>query len=256
MPSDAKAAHSPSVPPAAFELRAVQKRFGKETALGPLALALPESGTSVLIGPSGSGKSTLLRLLNGLILPDEGEVFFRGLPMTDLLAHRQQQGYVIQGGGLFPHLNAEGNCALVARYLGWDEARISARIDELSTLVRLPRAALARRPAQLSGGQAQRVSLMRALMLDPGVLLLDEPLGALDPITRYELQEDLRAAFARLQKTVVLVTHDLSEARFFGARIVLLRAGRVVQQGSFEEFASAPAEPFVTQFLRAQRAMP
>ena len=237
-----------------FELSGVKKRYG---VLGPVDLRIDERETVALIGPSGAGKSTLLRMLNGLVAPDAGEVRFRGRPLPeDLAPLRRQIGYVIQGGGLFPHLDARGNAALVARWLGWDEPRIEARIADLAALVRLPEDALARPPSRLSGGQAQRVGLMRALMLDPEVLLLDEPLGSLDPITRFDLQEDLRAAFARLEKTVVLVTHDLAEAAFFAPRLVLLRDGRVVQSGSARELCSAPAEAFVERFVRAQRAAP
>src|SRR2546430_828119 len=132
-----------------------------------------------------------------------------------------------QGGALFPHLDVRGNVSLVARWLQWHPTKIAARIEELAAIARLPRDALRRLPRQLSGGQAQRVSLMRALMLDPDVLLLDEPLGALDPMTRFDLQEDLRDAFARLKKTVVMVTHDLAEAAFLAAQAVLLRDGRI-----------------------------
>ena len=170
-------------------------------------------------------------------------------------AGRRRFGYVVQGGGLFPHLTAEGNAAIVARHLRWTPARIAARLTELAELTRLPRDALARFPHELSGGQAQRVSLVRALFLEPEVLLLDEPLGALDPITRADLQEDLRAIFAELGKTVVLVTHDLAEAAFFAHELVLLRAGVVVQEGSLDDLARAPADAFVARFVRAQRAL-
>jgi osmoprotectant transport system ATP-binding protein len=243
------------MPAPVFEVLAAVKRYGGATALGPITLSVAEGTTIALIGTSGSGKSTLLRLLNGLVTPDAGEVRFQGAPLAgqDLPALRRRIGYVIQGGGLFPHLDAEGNAALVARHLRWEEPRIARRIDELLELVRLPREALSRFPAQLSGGQAQRVGLMRALMLDPAVLLLDEPLGALDPITRFDLQNDLRDAFARLRKTVVLVTHDLSEAAFFAERAVLLRAGAIVQEGRISELHDAPADPFVARFVRAQR---
>ena len=162
-------------------------------------------------------------------------------------------GYVVQDGGLFPHLTAAGNVSLMARYLGWDAARIRGRLDGLTTLTRFPGEALARYPAQLSGGQRQRVGLMRALMLDPEVLLLDEPLGSLDPLVRAELQEDLAEVFRSLGKSVVMVTHDLAEAAFFGHEIVLLRDGRIVQRGVLEDLLNTPADPFVTRFIRAQR---
>jgi osmoprotectant transport system ATP-binding protein len=163
-------------------------------------------------------------------------------------------GYVIQDGGLFPHLTASGNITLMARQLKWDGARIKDRLEALLTLTKFPRDGLARYPVQLSGGQRQRVALMRALMLDPDVLLLDEPLAALDPMIRYELQNDLRGIFQELSKTTVLVTHDLAEAAYFGDRIVLMREGEIVQQGTLEAMLRSPAEPFVTQFINAQRS--
>ncbi|QRK12098.1 ATP-binding cassette domain-containing protein [Archangium violaceum] len=238
-----------------FEFEGVSKRFGVTWALHPLDLRLPEARTTVLLGPSGCGKSTLLRLMNGLLRPDTGRVLFRGQPLRDedLLTVRQHMGYALQGGGLFPHLTARGNATLMARYLDWPADRVHARLRELVELTRFPPDALERYPGQLSGGQRQRVGLMRALMLDPDVLLLDEPLGALDPMVRYELQGDLRDIFARLGKTVVLVTHDLAEGAFLGDHVVLMREGRIVQQGPLAELERAPAEPFVTRFFQAQR---
>src|SRR5438552_13661798 len=162
-------------------------------------------------------------------------------------------GYVVQDGGLFPPLTGRSNVTLMARYLGWDGQRIETRLAELAELTQFPTDGLMRYPTQLSGGQRQRVSLMRALMLDPDVLLLDEPLGALDPIIRSELQTDLRRIFRTLTKTVVLVTHDLSEAGFFGDLIVLLRAGKILQQGALADLVRAPADPFVARFINAQR---
>ncbi len=240
-----------------FELSGVTKRYGEALAVGPVDLAVPPRRTLALIGPSGSGKSTLLRLMIGLTAPDAGRVRFQGqdLDRREAPALRRRLGFVVQGGGLFPHLTAEGNATLLARHLGWDAPRIRSRVDELAALTRFPGDGLARFPAQLSGGQAQRVSLMRALMLDPDVLLLDEPLGALDPMTRFDLQADLRAIFERLGKTVVLVTHDLGEAAYLGDRIVLLRCGRVVQEGTLDELVRVPADPFVTQFVNAQRGL-
>jgi osmoprotectant transport system ATP-binding protein len=234
-----------------FQLTGAAKIYGGVAVLGPIDLTIERGTTTVLLGTSGSGKSTLLRLLNGLLRPDAGQVLFRGEPPRREL--RLQMGYVIQGGGLFPHLSAADNVALLARWLGWDAERIARRISELAELVRLPAAALERFLQQLSGGQAQRVGLMRALMLDPEVLLLDEPLGALDPITRFELQQDLRDVFARLRKTVVLVTHDLAEAEFFGGTAILLRGGKIVQRGSIPDMVRAPADAFVARFVEAQR---
>ncbi|MDY7225949.1 ATP-binding cassette domain-containing protein [Hyalangium rubrum] len=240
-----------------FELEGVSKRFGVTQALHPVELRLPPGRTTVLLGPSGCGKSTVLRLMNGLLPPDTGRVLFDGQPLPSeeaaVLRVRQRMGYTLQGGGLFPHLTAGQNVALMASYLRWPHARIRARLEALVELTRFPAEALERFPAQLSGGQRQRVGLMRALMLEPDVLLLDEPLGALDPMVRSELQVDLRAIFARLGKTVVLVTHDLAEAAFLGQHVVLLRDGRVVQQGTLAELETRPADPFVTRFIQAQR---
>lgn len=238
-----------------LELREVSKSFGRVSVLAPTTLSVARGRSTVLIGPSGCGKSTLLRLMLGLLRPDAGSVYFRGVELAphNVRGLRQAMGYVVQDGGLFPHLTAAGNVSLMARYLGWDAARIRGRLDGLTTLTRFPGEALARYPAQLSGGQRQRVGLMRALMLDPEVLLLDEPLGSLDPLVRAELQEDLAEVFRSLGKSVVLVTHDLAEAAFFGHEIVLLRDGRIVQRGVLEDLLNAPADPFVTRFIRAQR---
>jgi osmoprotectant transport system ATP-binding protein len=240
-----------------FELRGVRKEYRGLPALRGIDLSIDSGRTTVLIGSSGCGKSTLLRLLVGLLRPDAGEVRFDGSAITveRLTGLRRRTGYVVQDGGLFPHLTARENVALLARHIGWPAARIEARVGELVELARLPRAALERYPVELSGGQRQRVALLRALMLDPDVLLLDEPLGALDPMIRSELQEDLRAAFDRLKKTVVLVTHDLGEAAFFGGTTVLMHEGRIVQRGPLADLIERPADPFVTRFVRAQRSL-
>jgi osmoprotectant transport system ATP-binding protein len=191
----------------------------------------------------------------GLISPDTGTILFHRKPVeaSSVLALRHKMGYVIQDGGLFPHLTAERNVTIMARYLGWPKPRISDRVNELRELTHLAADALDRYPVQLSGGQRQRVGLMRALMLDPELLLLDEPLGALDPMIRAELQFDLSEVFRSLRKTVVLVTHDIGEAAFFGDLIVLLRNGRIVQQGTVYQLMHEPAEPFVSSFVKAQR---
>src|SRR5216683_2813328 len=238
-----------------FELIGVSKSYGRQQALHSTDLSVPAGRITVLIGPSGCGKSTLLRLLIGLIRPDSGSVRFAGTEISaaNVQRLRWRMGYVVQDGGLFPHLTARSNVTLMARYLGWDGQRIETRLAELAELTQFPTEGLMRYPTQLSGGQRQRVSLMRALMLDPDVLLLDEPLGALDPIIRSELQSDLRQIFQSLKKTVVLVTHDLGEAGYFGDAIVLLRAGKIVQQGQLADFVQAPADPFVTRFINAQR---
>jgi len=236
-------------------LQGVSIRFGNHTALWPLDLSVETGKTTVIIGPSGCGKSTILRLMVGLLSPESGSIVFQGTPLTreNIRAMRTKMGYVIQEGGLFPHLTSKNNVTLMARTLGWETERIQDRLELLTKLTQLPVDSLQRFPAELSGGQRQRVSLMRALMLDPDVLFLDEPLGALDPMTRHDLQSELRQIFQTLGKTVVMVTHDMGEAAFFGDKIVLLREGHLVQEGSLPEFKNAPAEEFVTRFLRAQR---
>jgi len=236
-------------------LSQVSKRYGDTLALAATDLQVPGGETLVLIGPSGCGKSTLLRLIAGLIQSDSGSITFEGAALTPdtILQARQQMGYVIQEGGLFPHLNVRDNVTVMARYLRRDPDWIDARLTELSNLVQLAPELMQRFPAELSGGQRQRVSLMRALMLDPDLLLLDEPLGALDPMIRYQLQQELKAIFARLGKTVVMVTHDIAEAVYFGQTLVLMRDGYIVQTGSFKDLAQAPAESFVEQFISAQR---
>lgn len=236
-------------------LERVSKRYDGKVALAETTLTVEARRALVLIGPSGCGKSTLLRLVVGLITPDTGRVMIDGTPMTPKTARalRRRLGYVIQDGGLFPHLTAGQNVSLLARHVGWEEARIERRLAELAELTRLPVEMLERYPQQLSGGQRQRVGLMRALMLDPEVLLLDEPLGALDPIIRSGLQEELKAIFQRLQKTVLLVTHDMGEAAYLGDEVVLMRDGVVVQRGTPRDLLDRPASPFVSEFIRAQR---
>ena len=241
----------------AVALDEVSRRFPGGGGLHPTTLRVAEGGTTVLLGPSGCGKSTLLRLVNGLLTPERGTLRVLGAPLRadTLTSLRRRMGYVIQDGGLFPHLTARENLALLPRELGWTDARVSARAEALCDLTRLPAALLSRYPASLSGGQRQRVALMRALMTEPELLLLDEPLGALDPMVRAELQRDLKAAFGALRKTVIMVTHDLGEAWHFADAVVLLREGRVVQQGPLSALADAPADPFVTQFLTAQQSL-
>jgi osmoprotectant transport system ATP-binding protein len=238
-----------------LRLVGVSKSYGGVPALRPTDLVVPAGQTTVLIGPSGCGKSTLLRLIAGLVQPDAGAVLFKGEPVTRANSRRfrQQIGFVVQDGGLFPHLTARGNATLMARHLGWAADRVERRLGELAELTHFPADRLDHYPVQLSGGQRQRVSLIRALMLDPDLLLLDEPLGALDPLIRSELQADLRDIFRRLSKTVVLVTHDLGEAGFLGDVLVLLREGRVVQQDALPELVRRPADDFVTRFIKAQR---
>ena len=242
---------------AALSLRGVSKAYAGARALSDISLDLTAGHTLALIGPSGCGKSTLLRTANGLVAPDSGQVSVHGEPLVphNLRKLRLRMGYVIQEGGLFPHLTARRNAVLMAQRLGWPRERIDTRLDELLGLVQLPRDLLDRRPGALSGGQRQRVALMRALMLDPELLLLDEPLGALDPMIRYELQEELKAIFARLGKAVLLVTHDMAEAVHFADDLALMDEGRIVQRGTARQLLEQPAEPMVEQFIRAQRVL-
>jgi osmoprotectant transport system ATP-binding protein len=238
-----------------LSLTHVSRSFDGKGVLRALDLNVEPGKTTVLIGPSGCGKSTVLRLMTGLLSSDTGQITFRGQPLlpANILQARRSMGYVIQEGGLFAHLTAGRNVTLMARYLGQSPREIDSRLNEMADLVRLPRELLDRYPNELSGGQRQRVSLMRALMLDPDVLLLDEPLGALDPMVRYDLQTDLKRIFQSLAKTVVLVTHDIAEAEYFGDTIVLMRDGQIVQQGTMTDLTDRPADDFVVRFLNAQR---
>jgi osmoprotectant transport system ATP-binding protein len=242
---------------ALVQLTGVSKKFGNAMALAPTDLAFERGKTTVLIGPSGCGKSTLLRLVIRLIEPDTGTVNFDGqlVDRTTIQQLRRRVGYVIQDGGLFPHLTARDNVLLLSRHLHRGREEMDRRLDELCALTRFPKDALNRFPGEVSGGQRQRVSLMRALALSPELLLLDEPLGALDPLVRAALQKDLKEIFARLEQTAVLVTHDLAEAAYLGDEIVLMNGGQVVQRGSIADLRERPATSFVTEFLNAQRAL-
>jgi osmoprotectant transport system ATP-binding protein len=240
-----------------ISLVGVRKSYGGAVVLAPTSLEVGEGERIAVVGPSGSGKSTLLRSIVGIVVPDGGAVTIGGTPMTPATAPslRLRMGYVIQDGGLFPHLPADANVTLVARRRGWSRERVEARVGELARLVGVGRPLLARYPLQMSGGERQRVGLMRALMLDPDVLLLDEPMGALDPMVRARLQDELRAIMDVLAKTVVLVTHDMYEAAMFGHRILVMREGRAIQVGTLQDLLERPADPFVAEFLGAQRRM-
>lgn len=239
-----------------FVLSDIRKDYDGKPILGPLNVRLRRGETTVLLGPSGCGKSTILRLCLGLIQPDGGTLVVSGKRPNDpdeWMNVRRHIGTVVQDGGLFPNMTARRNAAIMAEHLGWDAERIDRRVRELAKLVRLSADALLRFPDQLSGGQRQRVALMRALMLEPEALLLDEPLGALDPIVRSELQTDLRRIIRELKTTAVLVTHDLGEATYFADRILLLKDGAIVQDGTADDLFNHPADPFVTKFVQAQR---
>jgi osmoprotectant transport system ATP-binding protein len=242
---------------ALVQLVNVSKRYGDDVALHATNLSVARRKTTVLIGPSGCGKSTLLRLIIHLIEPDSGSIEFEGEPITpqniDVL--RRRIAYVIQEGGLFPHLTARANILLMARHIGKSQEQMHSRLMELCELTRFAQGLLPRYPVELSGGQRQRVSLMRALMLSPELLLLDEPLGALDPLVRASLQKDLKEIFARLAQTVLFVTHDLAEAVYFADEIVLMNEGRIVQKGTINDLRERPCDPFVSEFINAQRGI-
>jgi len=238
-----------------IRLAGISKRFDSTLALAPTHLEVVRGQTTVLVGPSGSGKSTLLRLIIGLLTPDTGTIRFDREPVTadNIATLRRRMGYVIQEGGLFPHLTAKQNVVLMARHIGRDDRYIAERLAELLELTHLDAEQLERYPLQLSGGQRQRVSLMRALFLDPEVLLLDEPLGALDAVTRAALQAELKDIFARLRKTVVMVTHDLAEASFFADQMVLMDRGAVLQCGPPPEVIRTPEHEEVRRLIDAYR---
>ena len=207
--------------------------------LSDLNLSVQPGEVLVLLGESGCGKTTTLKMINRLLVPSAGQVLVEGKPTTDWdpIALRRRTGYVIQEGGLFPHLTIERNVGLVPKLAGWDESRVKERVDELLQLVGLsPDQFGARYPRELSGGQRQRVGVARALAADPPLLLLDEPFGALDPLTRASLQREFAALAQRLQKTAFLVTHDVREALLLGDRIGLMHAGRLELVATPESF--------------------
>ncbi len=235
-----------------IELHQVSKRFGTSVAADDLTLHIERGECVVLLGPSGSGKSTALKLINRLVERDAGDIFFEGRDIRSYAPEqlRRQMGYAIQSIGLFPHWTVARNIATVPALLGWSRARIETRVEELLELLGLPPAQMRQRhPHQLSGGQQQRVGVARALAAQPQVLLMDEPFGALDPLTRQELQRELRRIQRSQGQTLVLVTHDVDEALFLATRIVLMDRGRIVQQAAPRELLRQPANEWVRDFL-------
>jgi osmoprotectant transport system ATP-binding protein len=234
----------------------VSKSFGNNLVVKDITLNFEAQKTHVVIGASGCGKSTLLKMLVGLISPDQGTIEVNVPAHLNSAPFRAQKiGYVIQDGGLFPHLTAKENISLVGNALGMPQEQIDARVDELGWLTSFTKGLLPSFPGELSGGQAQRASLMRALFLDPPILLMDEPLGALDPILRSEIQAELKEIFSKLKKTVILVTHDLPEASFLGDTISLLHSGRVEQSCGRKEFFASPQTPYAKKFIESQRVI-
>jgi osmoprotectant transport system ATP-binding protein len=238
----------------------VTKRYeGRDAAaVDDLSLEIPAGCFCILVGPSGGGKTTALKLVNRLIPYDGGEIRIDGrrieeLPLVEL---RRGIGYVIQQVGLFPHMTIADNVATVPRLLGWSKGRIRERTAELLSLVGLEPEYARRYPAELSGGQRQRVGLARALAADPPLLLMDEPFGALDPITRTRLQDELKRLHAEVGKTIVFVTHDVDEAIKLGDRIAILREGGVLAQyATPDDLLAAPADDFVAAFIGQDRAL-
>jgi osmoprotectant transport system ATP-binding protein len=249
-------------PEAAIEFSHVHYRLGPDRALiSDLSLLVRRGETLMLLGRSGSGKTTSLKLINRLLVPSEGAVLVDGVNAAawNPIRLRRHIGYAIQDVGLFPHYTVEQNVALVPKLEAWERDRISARVKSVLALVGMPAAEFARRyPSQLSGGQKQRVGLARALAADPPILLMDEPFGALDPITRAEIQQEFHQLQQRLAKTVVFVTHDVSEALMLGDRIALIDAGALKGIYKPEEFLAsddAGVKPYV-QALRLAQRMP
>ena len=243
-----------------IELDALTKRFAGAAApaVDTLSLEVAAGEVCVLIGPSGCGKTTTMRMINRMIEPDAGRIRIDGRDVTEVdpVALRRSVGYVIQQVGLFPHMSIADNVATVPRLLGWDAPRVAKRVDELLALVHMdPDRFRDRFPRELSGGQNQRVGVARALAADPPVMLMDEPFGALDPITRTALQDEFLRILRELRKTIVFVTHDIDEALKMGSRVAILRAGRLVQYARPEALLARPADDFVAEFVGTDRAL-
>ena len=243
-----------------IEIRDLVKQFAGSAhpAVDRLTLTIPEGEVCVLIGPSGCGKTTTMRIINRMIEPDSGSVRVAGrdVMQTDPVNLRRSVGYVIQQVGLFPHWSIADNIATVPKLLGWDDARIAARVDELLALIGMePSTFRTRFPRELSGGQKQRVGVARALAADPPVMLMDEPFGAIDPITRARLQDEFLRILRSLKKTIVFVTHDIDEAIKMGDRIAILRDGALVQFDTPEAILARPANAFVESFVGTDRAL-
>jgi osmoprotectant transport system ATP-binding protein len=241
-----------------LELQNIYKTFEDRSVLSDVNLTVPKGVTHALIGSSGSGKTTLLRITLGLIPFDKGYVKIDGQALLSFtqVEWADRIGYVPQDGGLFPHITAKNNVSLIAKLRGWSRSKIEARVEELRKVVDLAPEILGHFPREMSGGQKQRVAIMRAAMMDPAVMLLDEPMAALDPLIRSSLQAELKSIFQRLGKTVLLVTHDLGEAVFLAEQITMLHEGKMVQTGTYADLLLRPANPFVSQFINAQRTLP
>jgi osmoprotectant transport system ATP-binding protein len=252
-------APDPGTAAAAIEFRDVTKRYPGRTnaAVDELSLSVPAGEICVLIGPSGSGKTTAMKMVNRLIPITDGDITIggqsvRGLDLTEL---RRGIGYVFQQIGLFPHMSVEDNIGTVPRLLGWPKRRIRERVSELLELVGLEQGDAKRYPGQFSGGQRQRIGVARAMAADQPIMLMDEPFGAVDPITRDRLQNDFLRLHAEVRKTVIFVTHDIDEAIKMGHRMAILKDGELVQYGSPDEILAEPADEFVADFVGADRGL-
>jgi osmoprotectant transport system ATP-binding protein len=239
-----------------IEVKNITRTYGAHKAVDHVSFTVARGERIVFLGTSGSGKTTLLKMINRLIEPDEGEIRIDGRPVTQQRPEQLRRGigYVFQNNGLFPHYTIEENIAIVPRLLGWDTGRIGARVQTLMEKLRLPPDQYRRAyPGELSGGQQQRVGIARALAADPPILLMDEPFGALDPITRASVKKDFKELDELRQKTTVLVTHDVQEAFELGDRILLMDGGRIIQEGSAEDLFDRPANQYVRDFFEGQR---
>ncbi|MEN6431042.1 MAG: ATP-binding cassette domain-containing protein [Coriobacteriales bacterium] len=237
-----------------IELEHVTKRYGDVAAVDDLSLVVKEGELAILLGPSGCGKTTTLRSINRMVEIDHGAIRIDGVDIKERQPDdlRRHIGYGIQSVGLFPHMTVARNIGVVPGLLGWDDTKIATRVRELLEMVGLdPKEYAHKKPRELSGGEAQRVGVARALAADPPLLLMDEPFGALDPLTRERLQVEFRALQRDLHKTVVFVTHDVAEAALLGDRIALMRAGRLVQYATPLELWEHPADTFVSDFFGA-----
>ncbi|GAC1462876.1 MAG: ATP-binding cassette domain-containing protein [Candidatus Limnocylindrales bacterium] len=242
---------------ATVEFRGVTKRYADHTAVDDLSFTVPAGKICVLVGPSGCGKTTSLKMVNRLIEPTSGELLIDGANVLtgDPTILRRSIGYVIQQVGLFPHQTIAENIATVPRLLGWPAQRITARVEELLTLIGLDAKVGKRYPAQLSGGERQRVGVARALAAEPPVMLMDEPFGAVDPIVRERLQTEFLRLHRSQKTTVLFVTHDIDEAITMGDRIAVMRAGKLVQYAPPGELLAKPADDFVAQFVGTDRGL-
>ena len=231
----------------------VSKRYGDTVVLSEIELEIPNEQTTVIVGQSGSGKTTLLRMVNGLIKPDSGrlEVFGDLVPEENIENFRRKIGYAVQGAGLFPHVSVKENIVLIARLVGWSSQDLDERFEMLMRQMELPLDLSHRIPNELSGGQQQRVGLCRALMLKPKLLLLDEPFSAVDPLTRLELYEVVEKLISNEAVSIVMVSHDLGEAKRLGDRMVVLQNGIILQNDLISNVIGNPATPYVERLVQS-----